>query len=310
MNWMIGTGFLFHNSLGQKNTFIPSGNNTIMYDLSYVKKRRRKKIASLVSLFTAVGITSLIIISFLGRTVGTFSVKLKNSDVSLTLSKNLSFDEKTSYLYVDDVGRLRETTYSNLPDDDFLDNEENPTKNPKAMLGDGSYSFIKYTFYISNTGDTIARYNLSINITDSQESQDGNHRLLDDTLRIMVYENDPYDVGAENPHKKRVFANDTDYWNYFIDESGEKRKTKQEFISLVPEDRIEDVDKGYILAETFVSSSVAARYEVGNFQKDNVMRYTIVVWLEGEDPESKNSEQPPLDASLKLGVSIAAYENV
>ena len=63
---MIGTGFLFHNSLGQKNTFIPSGNIKIMYDLSYVKKRRRKKIASLVSLFTAVGITSLIIISFLG----------------------------------------------------------------------------------------------------------------------------------------------------------------------------------------------------------------------------------------------------
>ena len=309
MNWMIGTGFLFLNSLGQKNTFIPSGSKTIMYDLSYVKKRRRKKIAALVSLFTGIGITSLVIVSFLGRTVGTFSVKLKNSDVALTLSEKLSFDNSTSYLYVNDVGKLRETSFANLPDADFLDNEETLTKNDKAMLGDGSYSFIKYTFYITNTGNTIARYNLSINITDSQESQDGNHRILDDTLRIMVYENDPYDLTATDHHKYRVFANDTDKWNYFYDENGVKQRTKREFISNVPEDLIEDKDNGYILAETFVSSSVAAKYEVGNFGKNDVYRYTIVVWLEGEDPESKNYEQPPIDASLKLGVSIAAYEN-
>ena len=193
-----------------------------MYDLSYLKKRRRKKIAALVSLFTAIGITSLVIISFLGRTVGTFSVKLKNSDVNLALSEKLSFDYPTTYLYVKDVGKLRETSFSNLPDLDYLDNEETPTKNDKALLGDGSYSFIKYTFYIQNTGNTTAKYNLSINITDSQESQDGNHRLLDDTLRIMVFENDPYDLEAEDHHKYRVYANDTDKWNYFIDENGEK----------------------------------------------------------------------------------------
>lgn len=280
-----------------------------MYDLSYVKKRRRKKIAALVSLFTAIGITSLVIISFLGRTVGTFSVKLKNSDVNLTLSEKLSFDYPTTYLYVKDVGKLRETSFSNLPDLDYLDNEETPTKNEKALLGDGSYSFIKYTFYIQNTGNTTAKYNLSINITDSQESQDGNHRLLDDTLRIMVFENDPYDLEAEDPHKYRVYANDTDKWNYFIDENGDKQKTKQEFIANVPDDRVENKKEGYILADTFVSSSVAAKYERGNFGKDKVYRYTIVIWLEGEDPESGNGELPPIDASLKLGINIAAYEN-
>lgn len=281
-----------------------------MYDLSYVKKRRRKKIAAFVSLFTAIGITSLIIISFLGRTVGTFSVKLKNSDVSLALSEEISFDNPTSYLYVKDVGKLRETTFSNLPEAEYLDNENTPTKNEKALLGDGSYSFIKYTFYIQNTGNTIARYNLSINITDSQETQDGNHRVLDDTLRIMVFENDPYAQGVEDHHKYRVFANDTDKWNYILDENGNKQRTKREFISNVPDDLVEDVEHGYVLAETFVSSSVAARYEIGNFGKDDVNRYTIVIWLEGEDPESKNADQPPVDASLKLGVSIAAYENV
>ena len=74
-----------------------------MYDLSYVRKRKVKKIAALVSLFTAVGITSLVIVSFLGRTVGTFSVKLTNSDVKLSLSEKSSFKDATSYLHLDTI---------------------------------------------------------------------------------------------------------------------------------------------------------------------------------------------------------------
>ena len=124
-----------------------------MYDLSYVKKRRRKKIAALVSLFTAVGITSLVIISFLGRTVGTFSVKLTNSDVKLSLSEKISFKDATSYLHFDSVPTLRETSFVNLPSHDYLDNEDTPVMNDETVIKNEkgeieSIYFIKYTFYI------------------------------------------------------------------------------------------------------------------------------------------------------------------
>ncbi len=278
-----------------------------MYDLSYVKKRRRKKIAALVSLFTAVGITSLVIISFLGRTVGTFSVKLTNSDVKLSLSEKASFQDATSYLHLDTIPTLRETSFVNLPDANYLDNEDTPVLNDESIVKNEkgqieSMYFVKYTFYIRNVGNSIARYNLSINITDSQKSNDGTNRYVDDTLRIMVYENDANAAGA---HDYRVFAKESDQYNYDADGN----RTMREFVSIRPDDHKEDAANGYILAESFVSASVAAKYEVGNFAKNDVKRYTLVVWLEGEDPDTDNSDEPPEGATLKLGVDIAAYEN-
>ena len=278
-----------------------------MYDLSYVKKRRRKKIAALVSLFTAVGITSLVIISFLGRTVGTFSVKLTNSDVKLSLSEKVSFKDATSYLHLDTIPSLRETTFENLPDAEYLDNEDTPVRNDESIIKNDkgeieSMYFVKYTFYIRNVGNSIARYNLSINITDSQKSNDGTNRYVDDTLRIMVYENDPAVAGS---HEYKIFAKESDQYNYDKDNN----RTMREFVARIPSDHKEDPDNGYILADSFVSSSVAARYEVSNFAKGDMKRYTLVVWLEGEDPDTDNSDEPPEGATLKLGVDIAAYEN-
>ena len=286
-----------------------------MYDLSYVRKRKAKKIAALVSLFTAVGITSLVIVSFLGRTVGTFSVKLTNSDVKLSLSEKSSFKDATSYLHLDTIPTLRETSFVNLPDADFLDNEDTPVLNDEAIIRDEkgkleSIYFVKYTFFIRNVGNSIARYNLSINITDSQKSNDGTNRYVDDTLRIMVYEND---ANVEGSHDYRVFAKESDQYNYtwVKNDKGEleRARTMREFVSIRPEDRTEDIDNGYVLAESFISASVAAKYEVGNFAKNDVKRYTLVVWLEGEDPDTDNSDEPPEGATLKLGVDIAAYEN-
>ena len=54
---------------------------------------------------------------------------------------------------------------------------------------------------------------------------------------------------------------------------------------------------------------MAAKYEVGNFAKNDVKRYTLVVWLVVEDPDTDNSDEPPEGATLNLGVDIAAYEN-
>ena len=278
-----------------------------MYDLSYVRKRKVKKIAALVSLFTAIGITSLVIVSFLGRTVGTFSVKLTNSDVKLSLSEKSSFKNATSYLHLESIPTLRETTYGNLMKlgSDFLDNEDTPVLNDNAIVRDEkgnleSIYFVKYTFFIRNVGNSIARYNLSINITDSQKSNDGTNRYVDDTLRIMVYENDATNKGA---HDFKVFAKESDQYNY--DKDG--NRTMREFVATVPEDHKES-DK-CPLAESFISASVAAKYEVGNFAKNDVKRYTLVVWLKGEDPDTDNSDEPPEGATLKLGVDIAAYEN-
>ena len=278
-----------------------------MYDLQYVKKRRRRKIAALVSLFTAIGITSLVIISFLGRTVGTFTVSLKNNDVKLSLSEKASFENPTSYLRLGKILGLRETSFVNLPEAEVIDSDETPYDYGTIMVNGkpDSLQYVKYTFFVRNVGKSIAQYNMSINITDRSKA-DNDERILDDTLRVMVYENNP----NEDTHNYRVFAKASAENN--IDKDG--NETRREFISTVPELKVNEAypheDDEHPLAETFASGSTVAEYKVGNFGKDDVKRYTIVLWLEGDDPQSTNDRPVPEGATIKLGIDITAYENV
>lgn len=275
-----------------------------MYDLQIVRKRRRRKIAALVALFCAIGVSSLVITSFLGRTTGTFTVAVKNSSVKLALSKTEDFAEATSYLRIDKLLPLRESSYVDLPPDDELDNEEVPYDYGTvydAKNNPDSLTFIKYTFYIRNMGTSIAKYNLAINLSDREKAIDGTGRTLDDTLRVMVYENDP---SVENSHKRDVYAKEAASFNY--NKAGDK--VRNEFISTYPSGSNQE-DDSHELAKLFEPGTTIVNYPVGNFKKGDIKRYTLVIWLEGEDPQSNGVDEEPEGASLKLGVDIDAHEN-
>ena len=275
-----------------------------MYDLSIVKKRRRRKIAALVALFSAIGVSTLVVTSFLGRTTGTFTVAVKNSSVKLALSKTEDFAEATSYLRIDKLLPLRESSYVDLPPDDELDNEEVPYDYGTvydAKNNPDSLTFIKYTFYIRNMGTSIAKYNLAINLSDREKAIDGTGRTLDDTLRVMVYENDP---SVENSHKRDVYAKEAASFNY--NKAGDK--VRNEFISTYPSGSNQE-DDSHELAKLFEPGTTIVNYPVGNFKKGDIKRYTLVIWLEGEDPQSNGVDEEPEGASLKLGVDIDAHEN-
>ena len=275
-----------------------------MYDLRYVRKRRRRRIAALVSVITSIGVACLIVTAYLGRTVGTFTVAVTNTVVKLALSKKADLSDTSSHLRVDKLYALRETSFVNLPPHDELDNEANDydygfvydeNGNPDSMR------FIKYTFYVTNLSNTIARYNLNIKLGDRNESDDGTNRSLDDTLRVMVYENDP---ANENAHDYKVFAKEAAEYNF----DSEGNKTRREFISSYPSGSNKEDDE-HKLAEAFLPGQTIVKYTASNFKKGDIKRYTLVLWLEGEDPQSDNSKEIPEGASLKLGVDVAAYEN-
>ena len=275
-----------------------------MYDQQYVKKRRRRKIAAVVAFFATIGVTSLIITAFLGHTTGTFTVAVVNSSVSLALSTTEDFANQTSFLRIDTLPRLKETTYECLPAADILDNEE-VTYKDLILKGetekDDYLEVIKYTFYVKNVGNTTAKYNLNVNVSDRTKAIDGTGRTLDDTLRVMVYENDPSKEGRLEP---TVFAKEAAEYNYDVDGN----KTRREFVSTYPSGSNQE-DAEHKLATSFLPGQTVAKYSVSNFAKNYIKRYTIAIWLEGEDPQSTNDKQFPEGASVKLGVDIAAYEN-
>ena len=282
-----------------------------MYDLQYVKKRRRRKIAALVAAFSSIAVTFFIVTSFLGRTLGTFTVSLNNSEVNLALCEEKDSNKNSTYLRVNANSRYVEHSYEDFQGVlETLDDEkvpstvgefDIPTYENGVMKNETGLEFFKYTFYVKNIGNKVAAYNLKINISDRTRAKDASGRSLDDTLRVMVFEND----GKSDNHDYLIYAKRSLINNYDID----GHETDREFI--FTDDRLpnRETENYRLVDKNFQDIDVVAEYKVNNFVRNDIMRYTIVFWLEGADPQSDPTESYPEGATLKLGVDISAYEN-
>ena len=94
-----------------------------MVDLAYVKKRKRKKITILVSSISAVVVAVFVILSFLGRNLGSFTVNLNRSNVSLALSEKSNLEDSTSFLRIADIPTMDTYTYGMIDKDSEVDSE-------------------------------------------------------------------------------------------------------------------------------------------------------------------------------------------
>ena len=283
-----------------------------MYDLEFVRKRRRRRIAAFVSLVSAIGITSLVIVSYLGRRAGSFTVSLANTTVKLALSQDKSFTDSTSHLLVDITDPFEEYTFSNIEAKDFtlIDSDKTPYdygKSESEVSGQlvKTLSFFKYTFFVKNVGAKPAEFHTRMLISQKSWSLDNEARYLDDTLRVMIFENRVID-GEEEKHDYKIYAKSS--YEYNFDKDG--NKTSREFISVYDKNtNKEDAEGKYRLVDAEFNGSTVAESAVENFMSNDLVRYTMVMWLEGADPDSRNDKEPPKGASLKLAVEITAKEN-
>ena len=273
-----------------------------MYELEYVRKRKRRKLVAIGAGIASVVVSTFSIVAFLGRFVGTFTVSLDTGDVELALSKSSSFKTTSSFLRIDSLPTFQETTYLNLPSDEVLDSEEtdylvgaNLKDDEKTIT---SLNYFKYTFFVKNVGNKTAGYTMKVKITDNKADKDGTS--LEDTLRVMIYETD---VNNNQLIDKKVYAK-----RAAIVHEHDGEVDYREPISISEQMAIsEDQFPGY--AEIFTSANEITTIPVTNFAKDDIRRYTLVSWLEGEDLQSDHRSFAPKGAKLKLGVEINAYEN-
>ena len=284
-----------------------------MYDLQYIRKKKRRRVAAIVSLIAAIGVTSLVITSFLGRTVGTFTVSLQTSSVRLALSDKEEFKNPTSYLRIDNIPKAYyEYSYNWFNDVgmDLIDDEQNGYMYGSTSSGEALY-YLKYTFYVKNMGNTTARYDMSINLDESTQTSSG--KTLDDTLRIMLFSNVP---NAENEtHEHEVFAKDVEEYRYKVYDINGNR-TYQAFISETPNPDVNGEvheDAEHPLATSFRKDlgKTVVKKTVTSFKPKDIMRYTVVYWLEGEAsyPEVDEEGNPIneiTEAKIKLNINITA----
>ncbi|MCR4614785.1 MAG: hypothetical protein K5756_01360 [Clostridiales bacterium] len=131
-------------------------------------------------------------------------------------------------------------------------NPSKPTYNNISELDtrfDGSHNgddYIAYTFYIRNNGEDTVTYNASLDILSTTKG-------ADEAVRIMVFED-----GKPTTYGK---------------------KTKD------PDAGDEEHPANYLIEKEFISEKVAMQSVISNFKPGDIHKYTIVIWLEGWDPE-------------------------
>ncbi len=228
-----------------------------------------------------------------------FYVKITNSKVQLALSEKADFVTTSNNLAIESAGPFQENSYPNLPKAEVLDDENVPYDYGKYIANGNTpvYQYFKYTFYVGNIGKKPAQYDLNVNLFNTK-TDDGTRRSLINTLRVMVFEND---VEA-NTHNFEIFAKESAESHY--DKDG--NLTRREFVATRPQTDKEDDE--HPLATSFESNSVAVSYKRNDFKENQKTRYTIVFWLEGEDPDSSFDAEVPVGESIKLSVDITAYE--
>ena len=275
-------------------------------ELGYVKKRKRKKVVAVITAIASMGVGVFVLVSFLGRFVGTFTVALDTGSVKLSLAETSNFDNSTSYIKIDSLPSFDLYSFTSLGAAEDVDNENTSYLfgTEEDSRGNASMKYFKYTFFVKNDGNIIADYDLKVNLTKNVPSADG--RYLDTLLRVLMYEND----ASSEEHAYHVYAKKSETPNAVYGEDGlpTGEKTYKEYISYDNPQKAQDHNDAFPgFAEMFESDSVIATLPVRNFQQGDSIRYTLVAWLEGEDQQAKG--QPPEGGNLKLGVTINAYEN-
>lgn len=260
-----------------------------MVDLSIIRKRKAKKIVAIVGSITAACVAVICTIAVLGQKSAPLTVSLNNSGASLALTESTSSDSaKTSFLLAKDTPGYTEfdgTAFPYYEKSNELDSELSEsvlTEDKESTL------FFKYTFYVENTGDIASDYSLSLNI--SYPNRTASTFDLANILRVRFYENSDL-----NAHNYTTYAKATSYF----DNDANSFVEGQEHVS--------GVDSP--LAEKFLSNKTVLTSEISNFKPKEIMRYTFVLWLEGNDPDSEGKEAP-VGSSLALGVNISAHEAI
>ena len=271
-----------------------------MVDLKYVKRKRFRAIVLFVTSVSIILITPFFILPFIGKSIGRFTIGLKNFDVSLSLSDSKDFTDSYTIKTFDKLPPYipyRNSFINMNYTDEYLDSEESNGKvgeriNPKTEEVT-ALQFFKHTFYVKNTGNTFARYDIKFNIVENIRPTNVQYSL-DDILRVRWYENEDDTHNYENKTKKEAKP--------ALDENGE-----------VTYDACVDaeIDSSYECinghATQFSGDEQVFESSVSRFAPGQIRRYTLIMWLEGTDVQVKGTT--PNNTLLKLAIDINAYED-
>ena len=155
--------------------------------LNYIKKKKRRKRASLLSLICSIAITVFIIIAFCVIYVDRFTITVTES-TSLFLTIDETREVVTTKLEAPPLKRANDMQYSELP-----------TNIDEGLGSKNTDTYFSYSFYLGCNEST----NYSLNMTLKESSND-----LEEAIRIMIIRNGVrtiYAKAKEDGTQKEIF---------------------------------------------------------------------------------------------------------
>ena len=273
-----------------------------MVNLSYVHKRRARRIIAGVALGSAALMLVIGAIALLGQKASPFTVKLSNAGANLSLATRDDADASESKIYLMANQKYGDVPYCCyhepfLPEHADLDDwrsEPSFNLNGNKMT---ATRYFKYTFFVVNNGDQSADYDLELSLHNGYLINSTGYGI-DSVLRVRFYENrdlgehdfTTYAKSASEPHIDPI-TNEKSYKELVYNPTDEEKSQE----GFVPPDYCEE----------FLSSSLLLKSHISNLEKGEKVRYTFVFWLEGSDRQAEGTA--PVESALILGVDISAH---
>lgn len=251
----------------------------------YGAKRDAQDIASQVRWKRRAGITLLVLVlvlfliwimTWLLTTIGDLVITVDSGAAKkgISISEHENGDGSTFKLSANMVNEVTNITYDWLPA--TLDLEAEGSHNGR--------NYLAYTFYLTNNGKETLNYQSMLQSVKAAKD-------ADEACRVMIFKNGEPEVFAkenrgltssdgtpepfEKIFKKEIPANYTPPTAEEI-EAAAKEPQNKELVNHTDEE---------IVIQPFVDSKTVFSTEVEGLEPGQSDKYTIVMWIEGEDPE-------------------------
>lgn len=292
------------------------------------KKYRRRLITNIVLIASAIAIIFFIILAYIGTLVGNYTINMKNKGLALAMADNREFKNATSRLRASSLPYTLPIGADDLPEDTALDDTDgthngvvNDNEEHK-YYGDGKY--LAYTFYMRNYGELPIAYEHLIYIDELFKDQTGNG--IDTILRVKFFENRVTyndDGSVTTAHDGQVYAKTMTYADTVVtDKGGENVYVSENRECISKREQIFNNGQNVTVcaaapgrpenagrAEPFYSDTEIVHVGADGTKiiyPEETIRFTIVAWLEGEDPDC-NGETPE-NPSITLASKIIALK--
>ncbi len=203
----------------------------------------------------------LFFMSYLSETAGSFTINLTSDMLyaGFTLSETEDFENPSVRLIAEEITNVTNIDIQEIPDD---------VTEIDGMQNDRDY--FAYTFYIRNEGEEAADYLYRLNmLSDTMNVSDAVWVMLFEEDYQVVYAKESADGNAEEIYGYRVapFGDVAyDYSSQYYEEDG----------------------RYGLVATSFTTDNTIVEGIVENIAPGEYKKYTVVIWVEGEDPECTN----------------------